>query len=109
MGGANDGLRFLLELSGLAALAFWGFRVADGVLQWVLGLGAPLAFAVVWALFMAPRAASRTEDPVRLVLEVLLFGAACVALATADRPRLAVVLAAAVAVHLALTFALGQR
>jgi len=44
---ANNGLRFLLELAVLAALAYWGFAEFDGVVQWVLGLGAPLV-AGVW-------------------------------------------------------------
>src|SRR5689334_23481657 len=54
---ANLGLRFLLELCMLAALGYWGFQAGDGpVLKIVLGLGAPLLAAVVWGLFIAPRA-----------------------------------------------------
>lgn len=109
MGPANDGLRFLLELSGLAALALWGFRVADGALQWVLGLGAPLVMAIAWGLFMSPKAPVRLEDPLRLLAELAIFGGACAALATAGRPQLAVIFAVAVAVHLTLTFPLDQR
>jgi Protein of unknown function (DUF2568) len=30
MGYANDGLRFLLEVSALAALAYWGFEESVG-------------------------------------------------------------------------------
>ena len=33
----------------LAALAYWGFTVGDGAGAWVLGVGAPLLAAVVWA------------------------------------------------------------
>jgi hypothetical protein len=42
-------LRFLCELAMLAALAYWGFTVGDGAGAWVLGVGAPLLAAVVWA------------------------------------------------------------
>jgi hypothetical protein len=42
-------VRFLCELAMLAALAYWGFRVGDGIGAWVLGVGAPLLAAVVWA------------------------------------------------------------
>ena len=42
---ANYALRFLLELAALAALVFWGFEEFGGVLQWVIGLGAPLVAA----------------------------------------------------------------
>jgi hypothetical protein len=38
-----------------------------------------------------------------------VFGGAVAALLDADQPVLAIVLGAAVALHLALTFALGQR
>jgi hypothetical protein len=106
---ANDGLRFLLELCALGALAYWGFRVSSGVLQWVLGIGAPLAMAVIWGRFMSPKATSRLNDPARLIAEIAIFGIAAVALADADQPTLAIAFAAAVAVHLILTFPLGQR
>jgi Protein of unknown function (DUF2568) len=106
---ANLGLRFLLELCALAALAYWGLRVSSGVLQWVLGLGAPLAMAVVWGSFMSPKATRPLHDPARLLAEIAIFGLAAAALADADQPALAIALAAAVAVHLILTFAFGQR
>ena len=106
---ANDGLRFVLELCALAALAYWGFRISSGALQWALGIGAPLAMAVIWGRFMSPKATSRLDDPARLIAEIAIFGIAAVALADADQPTLAIALAAAVAVHLVLTFPLDQR
>jgi hypothetical protein len=79
-------VRFLLELSALAALGYWGFRVGDGtVMKIVLGIGAPLIVAVVWGAFIAPRAAVSVPSAVRLGLEVLLFGTAVAALIAADR------------------------
>ena len=105
----NDGLRFVLELSALAALAYWGFHTESGILQWVLGLGAPLAMAVIWGSFMSPKAPQPAHDPIRLVAEIAIFGAAAVALADADHATLATVFAATVAVHLVLTFPLDQR
>jgi hypothetical protein len=109
MGYANDGLRFLLELAMLASLAYWGFAEHDGAVQWLLGLGAPLLVAVVWGAFVAPKASRPTTDPVRLLLEVALFGSGVAALVAAERTALALVFAALVAAHLGLTFALGQR
>ncbi len=109
LGYANDGLRFLLELAALAALAYWGFAEHDGVVQWVLGLGAPLVAAAVWGRFVAPKASHPTVDPLRLALEVLVFGSGVAALCVAEQTTLAIVFGALVLVHLALTFALGQR
>lgn len=106
---ANDGLRFVLELAVLAALAYWGFSEFGGVVQWVLGLGAPLLVAAVWGAFVAPKASRPTVDPVRLALEVTVFGSGVAALLAAGSTALALVFAALAAGHLALTFALGQR
>jgi anti-sigma-K factor RskA len=109
MRAANDGLRFSLELCALAAVAHWGWSEHGGVWRWVLVVGAPLAVAVLWGNTIAPKAKRRVGDPWRLVVELLVFGSAVAALADADRTVLAIVLGAAVAAHLALTFVLGQR
>jgi hypothetical protein len=75
----------------------------------VLAVAAPLAVAVVWGRWMAPRSPSRVGDPWSLVIELIVFGSAVAALARAGQPTLAAVLAGATGVHLALTFLLGQR
>ena len=105
----NDVQRFFLELATLAALAYWGFSEFGGVAQWVLGLGAPLLVALVWGRFMSPKASHPTVDPVRLVIEFVVFGSGVAALFAAGATLLAVLFAVLAAVHLALTFALGQR
>jgi hypothetical protein len=109
MGSANDGLRFTLELAALTVLAYWGFSEHDGAVQWLLGLGAPLLAAVVWGAFVAPKASRPTTDPVRLLLEVAVFGPAVVALWAADSRMLAFGFGVLVVLHLAFTFLLGQR
>ena len=109
MGYANYGLRFMLELSVLAALGYWGFVKFDGAVQWLFGLGAPLIAASVWGTFVAPKASRPTVDPVRLLLEVAVFGSGVAALLAAGSTALALVFAALVVVHLGFTFALGQR
>ena len=108
MGALNDGFRFLLEIAALIAVAGWGFQ-HDGAAKWLLGIGAPLALAVVWVTFINPNGSMVPADPWRLLLEIGVFGAAVLALAASERHGLAVALAALVAVHLALTFPLDQR
>src|SRR3954453_8999193 len=93
----------------LASLAYWGFHDRGGVAQWLLGLGAPLLIAVVWGAFMAPKAWRRARDPVRLPLELAIFATGVGGLADAGSEKLAIVFAALVLVHLALTCPLGQR
>jgi hypothetical protein len=72
-------VRFLVELGLLAALAYWGFVVGDAAAAFVLGIGAPLLAAVVWGMFVAPKARRPVSVPVRLAIEVVLFGAGAAA------------------------------
>jgi hypothetical protein len=78
-------VRFGLELCALAALGWWGFSVGDGVVSYVLGLGAPLAAAVVWGVLAAPKGRFEGRDPQRLAGEIVVFGAAILALAGLGR------------------------
>lgn len=79
-------VRLVLELAALVALGYWGFATAgNAVLDVILGLGAPLLAAVVWGLFVSPKA--RYGTPVRQALfEALVFGAAILALIHAGQP-----------------------
>jgi hypothetical protein len=88
-------VRFLCELAMLTALAYWGFTVGNGVGTWVLGVGAPLLAAVVWGAWVAPKARWPVPIPTRVVIELIVFGAAVGALAVAGQPVLAVVLGVA--------------
>ncbi len=109
MRAANDGLRFLLELGGLIALASWGFAAHSGIGQWLFGLGIPVAIAVIWVSFVNPNGARVQGDPVRLALEFAIFGSAVAALFASDHSTLGFGLAALTLLHLGLTFPLDQR
>jgi hypothetical protein len=81
-------VRFLVaELGALAALVWWG--VDRGGFAVVLGLAAAAVVVLLWALFVAPRASRRLDDPARLALEVVIFAAATVALVAVGHPLLA--------------------
>lgn len=85
-------VRFLLELAALGALAYWGFRNGGGLpMKLLLGIGAPLAAAVVWGTFISPKASIPVTVPVRLLLELCVFGSAAAALFAAGRSALAAV------------------
>lgn len=89
----NLGLRFVLELCALAALAYWGFTLDQPLwIRLVAAVGAPLVAAGVWGTFVAPKAARRLTDPARFLVELLVFGGAAVGLWWAARPWLATVL-----------------
>jgi hypothetical protein len=97
---ANLALRFLLELSALAALAYGGAHLRAGPAARVaLAIAAPLAAAVAWGAVVSPKARVRATAPVRLLVELTVFGAGVWALHAAGRARWAATLAAAVALH----------
>ncbi|WP_330295887.1 DUF2568 domain-containing protein [Streptomyces sp. NBC_00503] len=78
---ANEGLAFFLELAALGALAWWGFtRDIGRVGSIALAVAAPLAAAVLWGLFAAPKARYAVPLAAQLGVKVLVFGAAALAL-----------------------------
>jgi hypothetical protein len=96
----NLTVRFLLELCALAALGYWGFTTGSGPLgKAFLGLGAPILAAVVWGAFVAPKAMRPLRDPGKLLVELLVFGAAAGGLFLAGQPFLAGLLLAVYAVN----------
>ncbi len=105
----NLALAFFFELCALAALGYWGFHVGNGMFAKVaLGIGVPLLTAVVWGLFIAPRATVTVPAPVNVALRILVFGLAAVGLAAAGRPAWAWVFGVVVAVNLVLVRVLGK-
>jgi hypothetical protein len=107
-------LRFVLELGALAALAYAGWQTpASFWVRLLVAIALPLAAAVVWGQWVAPKARRPIPDPLRLVPEWAVFGGAAVALAVTGHPVLAAalaVLAAAnrLALHLLHTNTGGQ-
>jgi hypothetical protein len=74
-------VRFLLELGALAAVAYWGVATGGGGLAGVaLGLGLALLVALVWGVFVAPKAPRRLDGTPRLAVETAVFGGAAVCL-----------------------------
>ena len=106
----NLALRFILELIVLAALLLWGFRSSDQlIVQLLLGVGAVAIGIAIWGTFVSPRAPRRLEDPARVALEAIVFGAGSLAFVASGQLLLGVLLAASAAISIALMFAWGQR
>ena len=83
-------IRFLLELCMLGAVAYWGFETGDNaVTKALLGIGTPLLMAVVWGVFISPKAAFGLRPVPWVALQAVLFGIAAIALATFASPALA--------------------
>ena len=106
---ANLLLRFLLELSALGALGYWGFHTPNGVIAKLgLGIGAPLIAAVVWGVFVSPRAAVPLSTPLWLLVQAGVFGAAMAALLVSGRTSLAWALGLTVVINGVLMYVWGQ-
>ena len=106
---ANLALRFALELSALAAAAYWGAsgsgRRASRIL---LAVATPLAVGVLWILLVAPGATIPASPRVRLLVEIAVFLGAVMALLQRARVVLAVGLGVCYAINRVLMEAWGQ-
>jgi hypothetical protein len=78
---ANLALRFVLELTALIGLAWWGSSLADGWPGVLLAVAVPLVAAAIWGTFAVPDDPSRSgEAPVavrgwiRLAVELVTLG-----------------------------------
>ena len=82
-------VRFLLELCMLAAVGYWGFKThSDWVLKIIFGIGLPILIAVIWGLFIAPRATYPLSGISYLAVELILLGSGAVALFASGRSDL---------------------
>src|SRR3954467_10627920 len=96
----NLGLRFVLELCALAALAYGGWHVPGPLwLRVLAAIGLPGVARGVWGRWVAPKASHPIPDPQRLVPEWLVFGGATVALAVTGHLLLAAILAVLAALN----------
>ena len=66
-------VRLLSELWLLAGAFVVWLGLVDGWASWLAAILLALAVAVIWGLWIAPKAKSRLTDPGRLILEIVLF------------------------------------
>jgi hypothetical protein len=93
-------LRFLLEVCAIVLLAVWGFTaVGPWWAKVVLGVGAPAVAIALWARFVAPRARRFLPLPGRLLVELVIFGAATLVLWSKTGALVAIVFAVAAVIN----------
>ncbi len=84
-------VRFLLELCILVIFGYWGFQTGSNpFMKFLLGLGAPILFAVVWGTLLAPKSPRRLHEPWLFLLELVVFALTCWALYSTDKADLTV-------------------
>jgi len=65
----------------LAAVGYWGFKThSSWVLKIIFGIGLSALIAVLWGMFIAPRAIRPLSGISYLALELILLGSGAVAL-----------------------------
>jgi hypothetical protein len=92
--GANDIIRFILELFAFVSLGIWGFVAWP--LPWpgiLIGIGAPVFAILVWALFRSPKAVFKIDPFGKAIVEIFVFGAAALAWWDLGQPIVAIVFA----------------
>ncbi len=72
MKAVNDGIRFILELIALGAIAYWGWRTGNSTAaRLLLAVGGVVLVAVVWGVFRSESdALVEVPTAVRVVIEV---------------------------------------
>lgn len=96
----NLALRFFLELAVLVALGYWGFQTGQNVLFKILfGIGLPIIAIIVWAILGAPRSTHHLQGVGYLILSVIFFGAAALALYLAGQHTLGILFALIFAIN----------
>jgi len=73
-----------------------------------MGIGAPLVAAVVWGIFVSPKAAVPLSTPLWLLVQAGVFGAAMAALLASDHPSLAWALGLTAVINGVLMYVWGQ-
>lgn len=104
----NLALKFLLEVSGFAALAYTGAVVGSGLWAVVLAVTLPVVAIAVWARWNAPRSAHRLPIGTRIPLELTVFVTAALGLLVTGAVVWAMVYLALVVINAALLTVLRQ-
>ena len=99
-------VRFLVELLGFGALALMGATApSESVWRVVLGIGAPLAFAIAGGLGAAPKAQNGLSLRARSLIGTLLLVGVAVLVALTGQPGWGIAFAAVVVIDQALILA----
>ena len=90
-------VRFLMELFGLFAFGYYGWRTGSGAMRFVLAAVLPLAAAITWGTFRVPNDPSPAPVAVpgwlRLLIEVFFFSSAAILLYLAGLTSAAIIFA----------------
>lgn len=86
----NLAVRFLLELCLLTAVGYWGFKTQSSwFMKILLGVGLPVLIAVLWGMFIAPKATHPLSGASYMTVELVLLALGSLTLFASGKPTLA--------------------
>lgn len=96
-------LRFLLEIGVLISIVYWGFHGKSN-LAFKIGIGIvlPISIMFIWGVFVAPKSTFQLQLPIRLVVELIIFGIGVFSLFASGHPGLGKLFAVVVCVNILL-------
>jgi hypothetical protein len=104
----NLTLAFLLELTGLFAMAYWGWTQHEGIARFAWAIGLIVAASAVWGVFRVDGEPGKALVPVhgivRLVIELAFYGVAVWCFAQSGATTAAIVLGVIVVAHYATSY-----
>ena len=89
------GVRFACEIAAVVAVVWWGWPV--------VGIIAGAVVILLWGAWVAPKSRRRLPDPARILLELVIFGAATAAFVSVGQTVVAIVFAVAAVVSAGLS------
>ncbi|MFK4788455.1 YrdB family protein [Microbacterium sp. ZW T5_56] len=84
-------VRFVMELALLIGAFAAAWRLTTGGWQWASGIAAVVVVAVVWALFLSPKAEYPLPEAARLAIETALVSAVAILLSVGGLTAVAVI------------------
>jgi len=107
----NLAFRFLLEIGALLSMGYWGWTQHEGVARFVWAIGLPVVSAVIWGTFAVPDDPSRSGKApvpvpgiVRLLLELVFFALATLAIVASGMETAGTIFGAVVVVHYVISY-----
>lgn len=101
-------LRFILELTAMFAVGFWGWKTGDGLMSWASAILLPIVVAFFWGVFRVdndPKPAPvRVPGTVRLMLELLILYGGAAAFYFADKQQWAYIFASVITFHYIISY-----
>lgn len=101
-------LRFILELTALFAVGYWGWNTGDGAMAWASAILLPIVVAFLWGVFRVdddPNPAPiRIPGTARLVLELLILYGGAASFYFADQQIWAYIFAGLITFHYLISY-----